>query len=375
MSSLLVGWRAAPRTLPFTSAASFLAVHSVCRFKPVCAALSSPSKCGLLAARRVFSAMASWSSHWSAYRLGDWLSIVLLAISYVILYFVPPHHRYVPSNVDPSLSYPLVSETVPAWMLFLFAVGVPLILFAAFFWIKRAASHTRSEYHNLLLAFCLCIILDLLTTDSIKKMTGRPRPNFFALTEWRFYEATGGATGYWGPGPDATASQVREAYQSFVSGHTSLSFSGLLFLSQFLFHQLSPLSPLHIAHAIAVDRKQLSQLSRINNLPSLFIPFLPIALATWISLTRIRDYWHFAEDVVGGTIVGSFFALATFNYCYLERRWTWLNTHPAPGTEIGWAVAPGDSEADYTANGGYQTPLSNANNKSGGGGSSGNSIV
>ena len=249
--------------------------------------------------------------------------------SYVVLFFVPPHHRLITSNTDPSLSYPYETDTVSAALLFFFAVGVPLLTFGVFFWLRRGSAHAKSEYHSLLLAFFLCIILNLLVTDSIKKLTGRPRPNFFALTRWQWHEASG----VWGPGDDAPASDVREAYQSFVSGHTSLSFAGLLFLAQFLFQQLSPLSPLHIAQSIAVDRKRLSQLSRINNLPSLFIPFLPVALAVWIALTRIRDYWHFCEDVLGGVLVGSFLASVVFDYCYLERRWTWLNIHPAPGAE------------------------------------------
>ena len=291
--------------------------------------------------------MPEWSSLYVNYRLGDWLSIVVLVAVYVALYFVQPHHRLITSNVDPSLSYPLQTETVSAALLFFFAVGVPLLTFLVFFWLRRGSSHVKSEYHSLLLAFFLCIVLDLLVTDCVKKLTGRPRPNFFALTRWQYHDSSpDGGGGVWAPGDDASEADIREAYQSFVSGHTSLSFAGLLFLAQFLFHQLSPLSPLHIAHAIAVDRKRLSQLSRINNLPSLFIPFLPVALAVWIGLTRIRDYWHFCEDVLGGMLVGSFLASVIFSYCYLERRWTWLNMHPAPGAEAFIAPALGTAADD-----------------------------
>ena len=315
-------------------------------------------------------AMADWSTLYASYRLGDWLSIVALLVSYVVLFFVPPHHRLVTSSSDPALSYPHTTETVSAALLFFFAVGVPLLVFLVFFWLRRGAAHVKSEYHNLVLAFLLCIIVDLLVTDSIKKITGRPRPNFFALTGWQQ-----SAEGEWGPGPDASASDVREAYQSFVSGHTSLSFAGLLFLAQFLFQQLSPLSPLHIAHSLTVDRKRLSQLSRINNLPSLLLPALPLALAVWIGLTRIVDYWHFCEDVLGGALVGSLLATITFNYCYLERRWTWLNIHPAPGAEgfispSGGGLSDGD-EYNSTLTGGsvaYQ-------GKEGGSGSVGSDLV
>ena len=33
-------------------------------------------------------------------------------------------------------------------------------------------------------------------------------------------------------------------------------------------------------------------------------------------------------------MVGSFFAYCCFTFCYLERRWTWLAVHPAPGAEL-----------------------------------------
>ena len=266
--------------------------------------------------------MGVWSERYAAWRLGDWLFIVFLIGFYVLLYFIQPHHRVITDDSDPALRYPLQTETVSAALLFFFAVGLPLVTFAAFAYLRRALPHTRAEFQNVLLAFLLAILLDLLTTDSIKKLTGRPRPNFIALA------------GYVGGQVTGSTADVREAYQSFVSGHASLSFAGLLFLSQFLFQHLSPLSPLHIAHSLTVDKVGVHQLSRINNLPSLFIPAIPVALALWISLTRIIDYWHFCEDVVGGILVGSFYAYTMFNYAYLERRWTWLSVHPLPGVEM-----------------------------------------
>jgi Na+/H+ antiporter NhaD/arsenite permease-like protein len=125
--------------------------------------------------------MPSWSDRYVSYRLGDWLSIVVLIIAYVVLYFIQPHHRLIPSNNDPALSYPLQSQTVSAALLFFFAVGVPLLTFGVFFWLRCNAPHSKSEYQNLVLAFCLCVIMDLITTDVIKKLCGRPRPNFIQL--------------------------------------------------------------------------------------------------------------------------------------------------------------------------------------------------
>jgi len=286
--------------------------------------------------------MARLGAHYITYRLGDWFAILFLVVSYIIIYFIEPHHRYlfpglsssaysppltitypVGSGPDPSLNYPLNSQTVNAPLLFFLAVGLPLLVFALFYWLRRSLPHNSAECQNLLLAFFLCIILTLITTDSIKKIAGRPRPNFYQMVKWNQQQQQ--------PEDETSIADIREAYQSFVSGHSSLSFAGLLFLSQFLFQHLSSLSPLHIAQQLVIDKTPVSQLTRINNLPSLFIPFLPIVLATWIALTRIIDYWHFCEDVVGGMLVGVFFAYICFTYCYLERKWTWLQLHPLPG--------------------------------------------
>ncbi len=202
--------------------------------------------------------MTTWGQRYVTYRLGDWLFIAFLAASYVGVFFIQPRHRIIISLTDPALSYPLLEQTVGAALLFFCAVGIPLLIFGLFYYIRRNLSHTRTEFQNVFLAFFLCILMTLITSDAIKKMTGRPRPNFFQLAQ---YDPVKGA--------QASAFDSREAYQSFPSGHVTLSFAGLLFLAQFLFQHLSPLSPLHIATALHVDKVAVQQLSRVNNLPSL----------------------------------------------------------------------------------------------------------
>lgn len=63
-------------------------------------------------------------------------------------------------------------------------------------------------------------------TDMMKKIVGRPRPNFIALAE------------YINNIPTASPKAINEAYQSFPSGHASLSMCGLGFLALVLAHTL-----------------------------------------------------------------------------------------------------------------------------------------
>jgi membrane-associated phospholipid phosphatase len=54
------------------------------------------------------------------------------------------------------------------------------------------------------------------------------------------------------------------------------------------------------------------------HLPNIFFGFLPISLALWVGITRIEDYRHNPTDVMGGAIVGCFFA--TVGWIAFGRR-------------------------------------------------------
>jgi len=158
-------------------------------------------------------------------------------------------------------------------------------------------------------------------TDVVKHMVGRPRPNFVAYCKW--LEASGCGN----PTPDAWA--------SFVSGHSSLSFATLTILSLYLLtvvraskRQAAALAsassatstdcllPCNNATAIGV-RYELQQDDKVavarrielatapDNVAWIYcVCLLPMLLAGWIALTRIVDYWHNTDDVLGGAAIG-----------------------------------------------------------------------
>lgn len=149
-------------------------------------------------------------------------------------------------------------------------------------------------------------------TIFLKAYAGRPRPNFFALCDYKGYLAvSNGANselymnltdiGVFGnvTGCNAAPRLVRKAFESFVSGHTSLSFAGLGTLSFFLYK------------AIKEEAK-----SAKSVMCRAWLSFIPLFLATLVGASRTVDYYHNYSDVIGGAMVGILSAAFCFSMNY-----------------------------------------------------------
>jgi hypothetical protein len=117
------------------------------------------------------------------------------------------------------------------------------------------------------------IVLTLLLTEFIKRITGRPRPNFIELAG---YDK---ATGEYG----SSHAHVQDAFQAFPSGHASTSFAGLGYLSIYFFRLFFPTQ---------FESRELAVVYHRNQGWKTVVSLLPIVLAAWIGLTRIVDYYH-----------------------------------------------------------------------------------
>ncbi|CAI5474091.1 unnamed protein product [Closterium sp. Yama58-4] len=156
---------------------------------------------------------------------------------------------------------------------------------------------------GLLFAFFSTILI----TDALKVSVGRPRPDFFIRcfpSGVPVYSSSGNVLCNGNP------SVVSEGRKSFPSGHASVSFSGLAYLSFFLAAKLHSLS------------------SSAAHLWRLLPPALPLVGGVAVGITRIDDYWHFPFDVFVGSLIGiSFAAICYFihypslrhDYCHLPR--------------------------------------------------------
>ena len=81
---------------------------------------------------------------------------------------------------------------------------------------------------------------------------------------------------------------LKEARLSFVSGHSSVSFYIAIFLIIFMKKYM--------------NQRIMRNVFQIGN----------FVMALWISITRVNDYNHHAEDVIFGSILGIICAFITY---------------------------------------------------------------
>ncbi|KAJ8981553.1 hypothetical protein NQ317_009812 [Molorchus minor] len=84
--------------------------------------------------------------------------------------------------------------------------------------------------------------------------------------------------------------------KSFPSGHTSFCFTGMVYLTLFLFDRID-------------FKKQFTGRGIVFTLC-----MMPILFATLVGVSRTCDYHHHYSDVVGGAILGT--AVGTLVYYY-----------------------------------------------------------
>lgn len=228
--------------------------------------------------------------------LGNWLIVILFFVTALIIdKFVPSVNRRF-SLQDITIIYPfVVKETVSNVLLWIIALVVPASILVLL-WLKH-----RNVYHlhNSLLGLLFATGISTLITQIAKTLTGRLRPDFLERCQ---------------PGIDykltmklvdiSVCSQtnfniLKDGTESFFSGHTSLSFAGLGFLS------------LCLAYNFGLWRHPFRAYKTL-----LFLA--PLLIAFFIALSRVSDYRHHWEDVLVGLITGllaavySFFQIFTF---------------------------------------------------------------
>ncbi|PFH52415.1 hypothetical protein AMATHDRAFT_140084 [Amanita thiersii Skay4041] len=224
----------------------------------------------------------------------DWYSLVLLPALFFSLDKVEGYRRLFALQ-DTSLRHPYaVHERVPNVALYFICFVAPLLLqpIINFFTVRSWWDLHNCQYSTLILA--------LATTGSftqfVKITVGRPRPDIvdrcqppsgatdpiFGLTSWTICTQTDNSI-------------LRDGFRSFPSGHSSLSFAGLGFLSFYLAGKV------HLFDERGYTGKTWLALS-------------PFAAAALVAISRTMDYRHHWHDVLVGSLLGTVLAY----FCYRQ---------------------------------------------------------
>lgn len=217
---------------------------------------------------------------WSRSYLFDWGALVVLAVILLVVWAaVEPRTRFIVSG-NPQLSYPYtVKEIVPVWLLVVLTIIVPAFIMVVWLlflllWSKTVTKRRFwHEIHNAALAFCLCVVISQLVTEVVKRGVGRYRPDYFSRS----------------------SAQEGDGRVSWPSGHASLSFACLTFLSLWL-----------------AGRTKLVH-TKFSVVLLAILCLSPMALSLFIAATRVVDYRHHPSDVEFGMTIGVWVALL----CYI----------------------------------------------------------
>ncbi|KAI9510247.1 phosphatidic acid phosphatase type 2/haloperoxidase [Russula earlei] len=217
----------------------------------------------------------------------DWLLTIVLAAAFLFLDSIDGFKREF-SVSDSSYGLTLfpsyaIHERVPDALLYAIAFLAPLLLM----WlINFATIRVWWDSHNSALGLVLSLSLAGAFTQAIKVTVGRPRPDLLD----RCNPDSGVVDPPYGLSSVAICHQsdrhiINDGFRSFPSGHSSLSFAGLTFLSLYIAGKL------HL-----FDTR--------GHAPKAWIAGLPLFGAALIAVTRTMDNRHHWHDVIAGSFLG-----------------------------------------------------------------------
>ena len=230
---------------------------------------------------------------------------------------------------DPSLSQPssVNGDAVPTSLLILYAVLFPALLASSYLtlqWIRtdkkdRARLLRRSIW--IALSFAQAFGVALAATNVLKNAVARQRPSFFAMvnyagyadaiptpqssSQWATYfsktSSTDHESNYFGSlvkvGSNVPQRIIDDAQRSFPSGHSSLSFAGLTWLAGFIRYSFKVKAGDFFSVRAAMS-------------------CLPLILAAYIAVSRVRDRKHNVDDVSIGSMIGALGAILAWTHLH-----------------------------------------------------------
>ncbi|XP_048003689.1 phospholipid phosphatase 5 [Leguminivora glycinivorella] len=212
---------------------------------------------------------------------------IALLSAFCYMTTMAPYVRVIqPADLEYSLKYPRHESFVPGHVLWSIVLAVPCVL-SITAWAVCSDCNDALEF---LLAWTLAMGMNGVTTNMVKLIVGRPRPDFFYRCfpdgiETMDLQCTGD------PG------EIMDGRKSFPSGHSSLSFCSLGLGSLWLCGRLR-----------AVSRRRGGA--------RLVLCAAPLALAACVALSRSCDYHHHWEDILVGSTLGYITAFICYRQYY-----------------------------------------------------------
>ncbi|KAL3257467.1 hypothetical protein ABHI18_006798 [Aspergillus niger] len=295
----------------------------------------------------------------------DWILIIGVALIGFGFSQTTPNHRPF-SLTDPSISFPhREKDTVSTGVLAVVAIVAPavIIIFVSFLFINPNTTTTSGrnarkeilrrklmvklwEWNAGWMGLGVALAGTFMATEGLKDLYGKPRPDMLARCDPDISAINEYAVSGLGRRLAGAPTMVKweicrnkgdemlkvDGFASFPSGHSSISFAGLMYLALWLsakfsigfpFLAYSPLS-----HDLGrQDRGKIRNQGAAPPVYMLVIALVPITVAFFISASRWFDYRHHGFDIIFGSVMGMVFAYIGFRLYQLPiirgAGWSW----------------------------------------------------
>lgn len=221
----------------------------------------------------------------------DWITVLLLFL--IFFFIVDPAYPFARKFIidDSRLQHEFTShERITDKQLYFLAGLLPLGLIL----LSRDDIHTKQIN---ILGLCVSLSVNGVFTDILKNLIAGHRPDFIARCHPMGNVPSSRLVGIEVCTAPLGKKMLMDGMKSTPSGHSSISFSGLLYLYLWIidYFKISRTSPLY--HHIAA--------------------FVSVLLAIYICLSRTQDYRHHFFDIILGSAIGAFIASISYiRYSY-----------------------------------------------------------
>lgn len=302
------------------------------------------------------------------------------------------HHAF--SLTDENISYPLMPNTVSITVVGIVAFLVPAIIILLVSLLVTDRTHPEGrpispwrrrlwELNAGWLGLGVSLAGAFFITSALKDIVGKPRPDLLARCDPDLSDIAMHVVGGLGQKleeaplivdisicKNSDQATLQDGFASFPSGHSSFSWSGLLYLTLWFSAKFSIALPYpfsratyddtildrhsrNVPHGGSLKRTTFRDVGAAPPVYLLVLAFVPIGAALYICASRWADYQHHGFDIISGSLIGIFFAWFGFR-CYhipvgCGDGWSWgprsrdRALYILPGTRGGFA-GPGDQD-------------------------------
>ncbi|CEL52320.1 Diacylglycerol pyrophosphate phosphatase 1 OS=Saccharomyces cerevisiae (strain ATCC 204508 / S288c) GN=DPP1 PE=1 SV=1 [Rhizoctonia solani AG-1 IB] len=222
----------------------------------------------------------------------DWVVTIIIIIIFYLLDEIEGFKRQF-SLTDTSIQHTFaVHERVPPWLLYIVALIAPAVIMPI---VNLLTVRSWWDWHNSWLGLLLGLGTTGSLTQVVKVTVGRPRPDLLDRCQPRAGVQDRPVYGLVTADICTTDNheRLKDGFRSFFSGHSSLTFAGLGFLSFYLAGKM------HL-----FDER--------GHTGKAWIALAPLTGALLVAISRTMDYRHHWQDVLIGSIVG--LVLSYFSY-------------------------------------------------------------